>query len=110
MVKETKRYLRLDFYVPSTHLEQLKRSLFEAGAGRLGNYDCCCWETLGRGQFRPMEGSKPFIGSEMIVEKVDEYKVEIIFSADIKAQVLEALKKSHPYEEPAYQIIEISLD
>ncbi len=102
-----KKYLRIDFYVPLSHLEIVKKSLFDAGAGKLGKYDNCSWETLGRGQFRPLQGSDPFIGKEGVVEYVEEYKVEMIFPADLKEKVITALKSSHPYEEVAFQIIEI---
>lgn len=98
----TKAY-RLDTYVPETHVEQVKQALCEAGAGRIGNYDCCMWQTKGTGQFRPLEGSNPFIGNKNLVEHVEEIKLEMIVSPDLIDQVIEALKKSHPYETPAYQ-------
>jgi hypothetical protein len=48
--------LKIEFYVPETHLEQVKSAMFSAGAGRVGDYDCCAWQTLGQGQFRPQDG------------------------------------------------------
>jgi len=105
-----KKYLRLDLYVPASHLDKVKDALFLAGAGKFANYDCCCWETPGRGQFRPLPGSVPFLGKEMSLEQVEEYKIEMIFSKELKLDILEALKKSHPYEEVAFQILEISME
>lgn len=97
----------LTFYVPKTHLEAVKTALFKKGAGRYEKYDRCSWEVIGEGQYRPLEGSKPFLGEEGKVEKVDEYKVEMICDNAIIQSVLEELIKVHPYEEPAYTVCEI---
>jgi hypothetical protein len=97
------KFVKLEFYVPEEHLESVKDAIFATGAGKLGDYDCCCWETNGNGQFRPCEGSKPFIGKQGIIEKVSEIKVEMICREDKIEKAITALKKSHPYETPAYQ-------
>ena len=99
---------QLAFYVPTTHLEQVKTAIFEAGAGRYEDYDSCCWQTLGNGQFRPLVGSNPFIGEQGKVETVEEYKVETVCKDEDLQEVLNALKASHPYEEPAYSYFEIN--
>jgi hypothetical protein len=96
-------YYRLEFYVPSTHVDLVKAAIFATGAGTIGNYDCCCWQTIGTGQFRPLSGSNPFIGTTNIVATVEEYKVELLCAANQLAAALAALKSSHPYETPAYQ-------
>jgi len=95
---------KLCFYVPDSHLERVKEALFKSGAGRIGNYDCCAWQVKGQGQFRALEGSNPFIGRINEVETVSEYKVEMVFEDRLREQVIRALKESHPYEEPAYDI------
>ncbi len=69
---------KLCYFVPETHVEQTKQALFDAGAGRIGDYDCCAWQCLGQGQFRPLEGSDPFLGKAGAIEAVDEYKVELV--------------------------------
>ena len=98
---------KLGFYVPEAQLEQVKEALFAAGAGRIGNYDRCCWQTLGQGQFRPLEGSNPFIGEPGQLERVAEYRVEMVCEeAHIRA-VIAALKDAHPYEEPAWDLVEL---
>jgi len=99
--------VKLEFYVPEEHLEVVKDAVFATGAGKLGNYDCCCWETAGEGQFRPCAGSKPFLGKLGVIEKVFEVKVEMICHKDTIEKVITALKESHPYENPAYQYWEI---
>ncbi len=93
---------QLVFYVPHSHLEVVKEALFAAGAGRMGNYDRCSWETEGLGQYRPREGSNPFLGEEGRTERVREWKVEMVCEGSALAAVLAALKKAHPYETPAY--------
>jgi len=98
---------KLDFYVPESHLESVKQAVFEAGAGRIGNYDQCCWQNAGQGQFRPLDDSNPFLGVPGQLEKVLEYKVEMICEASVIDSVIKALRAAHPYEEPAFQVIRI---
>lgn len=99
---------KICFFVPESHLEVVKEALFVAGAGRVGDYDRCSWECLGEGQFRPLAGSQPTLGQQGVVERVAEYKVELVCSSeDIQAAVA-ALKTNHPYEEPAYEVLKIS--
>jgi len=98
---------QLSFYVPETHLEQVKDSLFKAGAGKLGNYECCAWQAKGTGQFCPQQGSTPYLGSFGKIETVEEYKVEMICDAKNIQKVIAALKASHPYEEPAYIVTKL---
>lgn len=95
--------LKLTFFVPSSHLEQVKSALFSVGAGKIGHYDSCCWQVQGQGQFRPMEGSQPFLGQQGVVETVDEYKVEMVLEKSLAKAALEALLEAHPYETPAYE-------
>ncbi|WP_415885984.1 NGG1p interacting factor NIF3 [Neptuniibacter sp. QD37_6] len=95
---------KLSFFVPDENLEQVKAAVFATGAGRIGNYDCCCWQVLGQGQFRPLEGSDPHIGRLGNVETVAEWKVELVCSDELIHQAVNAMKSAHPYEEPAYDV------
>jgi hypothetical protein len=102
---------KLCFFIPETHAEQVKNALFNKGAGRIGQYDHCSWQVLGEGQFRPLKGSQPFLGKENQVEKVVEYKVEMVCEDDVIEEVVKELRKTHPYEEPAYEVYQLySLD
>lgn len=92
------------FFVPEDYLDATKSAMFEAGAGRLGDYDCCAWQTLGLGQFRPLAGSDPFVGVQGEIERVPEYKVEMVCEDAVIRAVIAALKQAHPYEEPAYEV------
>ena len=98
---------KICFYVPENSVEIVKLALFSAGAGRIGNYDSCCWQVLGTGQFRPLENSNPAIGQHGQIETVSEYRVEMVCENEIIKQVVEALRQSHPYEEPAYDVLKL---
>ena len=102
-----KKIFKIEFYVPAPYLEKVKTAIFAAGAGKIGNYDCCSWQTAGVGQFRPGKGSKPFIGKKYKIETVLEYKVEFVCDSKHINNVIAALKKAHPYETPAYQYWEL---
>ena len=94
--------MKLEFYVPAEYAEEVKDAIFAAGAGKIGNYDCCSWETSGNGQFRPGDGSKPFTGEINALKKLPEIKVETVCDNKIIDKVVTALKNAHPYEMPAY--------
>lgn len=96
---------KLCFYVPEEHLESVKAAVFQAGGGRIGNYDRCCWQVLGTGQFRPLDGADPFIGEQGKVEQVSEYRVELICAPGQVRAVVDALIQAHPYEEPAFDLM-----
>ena len=95
---------KLCFYVPSTHLDAVKEAVFAAGAGVIGDYDQCCWQTLGQGQFRPLDSSNPFLGAQNKLETVEEWKVEMVCEDHLVSAVVQALKTAHPYEEPAFDV------
>ncbi len=104
----TKLY-QISFYVPVSHCELVKNSMFEAGAGFIGDYQECAWQTLGEGQFKPLSGSQPFIGEIDKLEKVTEYKVEMLCHDEVIKRVIQALISSHPYEVPAYSVIKLEV-
>jgi len=95
------------FYVPDDHLEAVKSAVFDAGAGRIGHYRDCCWQTMGTGQFKPMAGSAPHMGELGERTRVAEVKVEMVCARDVQDQVRAALLDAHPYEEVAYGFINI---
>ncbi len=94
----------LIYYIPPDEHERVKQALFDCGAGKMGQYEECCWEVLGKGQFRPQEGSNPAIGKTGQLEKVDEYKVEMVCDDSVIQKVVKTLLKEHPYEQPAYSV------
>ena len=95
----------ISFYVPVEHAEFVKDAMFSAGAGRIGAYDRCCWQTLGQGQFRPLVGSKPFLGERGKIETVSELKVEMVCERECLNLVVAAMRQAHPYETPAFHVL-----
>lgn len=98
---------KLTVFIPDEALEQVKSALFAAGAGSIGDYEQCCWQVQGTGQFMPLAGSAPHIGKRDSLETVNEWRVEMVVDdAFITAAVI-ALKEAHPYETPAYDVIKV---
>ena len=94
-------------YVPEEHLEELKKALFAAGGGDFGSYDSCSWEVAGTGQFRPLEGSQPFIGEKGRIESLREYRLEMVCRDERVRGLIDALMTAHPYEVPAYHLVRV---
>lgn len=103
-----KNYCYFYYYVPRSHLELTKQAIFSAGAGIMGNYSCCAWQTKGTGQFKPGLGSDAYIGKIDKVCKVSEYKVETVCLSSKIKKVIKALKNSHPYEHPAFGALKLT--
>lgn len=93
--------------MPESDAEQVKKALFEVGAGKIGHYSCCAWQIKGEGQFMPLRESRPIVGEVNRLEKVIEYKVEMICSDVFIQAAIAALKKAHPYETPAYDVTRV---
>lgn len=100
---------KLVTFVPAEHLDALRTALCDAGAGRIGGYTECSFTIEGQGTFRGGEGTNPVIGSRGKLERVAEQRMEIIVPADRLSQVVSALMKQHPYEEPAFDLIRLEL-
>ena len=97
--------LNLITYVPQLHSSRVRQSLFDAGAGQIGNYDSCSFNSEGTGTFRATENAKPFVGNINELHSEAEIRISVIMPDYLKDQVVQALLKSHPYEEPAYDFI-----
>ena len=98
---------KLSFFVPEAYLESVKSAVFESGAGKIGDYEQCCWQILGEGQFKPSSKAAPFLGEVDQLNKVAEYKVEMVCAEAIIDAAITALKLAHPYEEPAYDVVKL---
>lgn len=103
-------FVKLEFYVPETHLEPVRQAVCQAGGGRFGGYDNCCWVTRGTGYFRPLPGSDPFLGKPGELTRVIECKCEMICDREVLPAVLAVLRQSHPYETPAFQYWPVELE
>jgi dinuclear metal center YbgI/SA1388 family protein len=96
---------KLVVFVPLDGAEQLIDALAAAGAGRIGDYERCAWTTAGAGTFRPLAGAMPSVGSVGKVERVDETRVEMVVPPSRRGEVIRALRTTHPYEEPAFDLL-----
>jgi dinuclear metal center YbgI/SA1388 family protein len=95
-------------YVPGEHADVVREALFRAGAGHIGDYSHCCWSVEGIGQFLPHDGANPTMGRIGAVEQVREQRVEVIAQSRLRGALLDAMRRAHPYEEPAFDIIELA--
>jgi dinuclear metal center YbgI/SA1388 family protein len=95
---------KLVTYVPASHADKVRESLFDAGAGHIGNYDSCSFNINGKGTFRGDESTNPFIGEKGKTSFEDEVRIEVIFEGFKEQALLNGLLASHPYEEVAFDV------
>jgi thymidylate kinase len=94
-------------FVPSTHSQAVRDALARSGAGKEGNYDSCSFSSRGEGRFRPLDGAHPAIGRVGEVCVVEEDRIEAVVHPSRVTQVVEAVRKAHPYEEPAIHLMQV---
>ena len=97
--------LKLITFVPVQQAENVRESLFHAGAGQIGNYQKCSYNLEGTGTFEGNENANPFVGNKNEIHYEKEMRIEVILPIHLKNKVVDALLASHPYEEPAYDLI-----
>jgi hypothetical protein len=95
---------KLVVFVPREALDPVRDALFAAGAGRIGDYERCSWYTEGTGTFFGREGTEPSVGQAGREQRVAELRLETVFPEERQADVVEALRRAHPYEEPAFDV------
>ncbi|QKS70877.1 Nif3-like dinuclear metal center hexameric protein [Paenalkalicoccus suaedae] len=98
------RVKKLSVFAPVSHAEVVREAIGDAGAGKIGDYSHCSFQTEGTGMFVPSNEADPFIGEKGELARVDEVKIESVFYESQQSEILRALKQAHPYEEPAYDI------
>lgn len=105
ILKPKKNILKkLVTFCPGKHAEKVRKALFEAGAGYIGNYDSCSYNTEGFGTFRALDNANPFVGQAYKLHQEKETRIETIFPSYNEKKLLKALFNTHPYEEVAYDI------
>ena len=95
---------KLVVFVPREALDPVRDALFAAGAGRIGDYERCSWYTEGTGTFFGREGTEPSVGQAGREQRVAELRLETVSPEERQAEVVEALRRAHPYEEPAFDV------
>ena len=99
---------KLATFCPVGHAEKVRNALFEAGAGHIGNYDCCSYNVSGEGTFRASGKANPFVGEKNRIHFEKEIRIEVIFPGYLEKRIVSALFAAHPYEEAAYDIYPLS--
>lgn len=95
--------------VPVEHAGAVRKAIHEAGGGHLGKYSHCSFSYRGVGRFKPEEGSNPTMGAKSEVSEVEEERIEILCERRVMDAVVAAMKKVHPYEEPAYHFVPVEI-
>jgi hypothetical protein len=95
---------KLVVFVPVDALDAVRDALFGAGAGRIGDYERCSFYAAGTGTFLGGEESSPAIGRAGVEERVPEYRLETVYPEEHHDEVVAALRRAHPYEEPAFDV------
>ncbi|MDR0560295.1 MAG: Nif3-like dinuclear metal center hexameric protein [Prevotellaceae bacterium] len=104
LVPKEKILYKIVTFVPPSHAEKLRTAMFDAGAGHIGNYDSCSYSIEGTGTFRGGENTNPFIGKKNVINSEHEIKIETVAIKENLKEIIAALIRSHPYEEPAYDV------
>ena len=98
-------YLKLEIFIPKTHLSELQSALQSVDAGHIGNYDSCLSYSPVMGTWRPLAGTTPYIGTEGQISCEPELKVEVTIRVEQYEETMDAIKHVHPYEEPVINAI-----
>jgi len=99
---------KLTVFVPTDAAAVVRAAMAEAGAGRIGDYDFASFSTPGQGRFRPLEGAHPMIGTVGEIATIDEVRIEVVVRRGLRSRVVAAMRTAHPYEEPAYDVVEMA--
>jgi dinuclear metal center YbgI/SA1388 family protein len=105
LTPKTGQLMKLFTFAPVEHAERVRSAIFEAGAGYIGNYSECSFNSEGTGTFKGEEGTHPFVGAVGKRHEEKEIKMEFIFPAYLQSNIVNAMKKAHPYEEVAYDVV-----
>lgn len=98
---------KLYTFCPIDHAEKVRLAIFEAGAGKIGDYDQCSFNVSGTGTFRGSDDTSPFVGKKGEQHQENEVKIEVVFPAFLQSKIIRALNKAHPYEEVAYDVMSL---
>lgn len=104
LVPKRQLLMKLTYFVPEQESQRVLDALFAAGAGKVGQYSECSFQSVGEGTFKPGTGTNPHLGQAGTLERVAERRVEVLFPAHLEANIMRALRQSHPYEEVAHYL------
>jgi hypothetical protein len=101
------KFVKIIVFVPVSDADKIRKVLGDNGAGKLGNYSYASFSTKGKGRFKPEKGADPAIGEIGKPEFVDEERIEVIAPIEKYLEIIEKVKKAHPYEEPAIEVYDL---
>lgn len=96
--------VKIVVFVPKSHTDMVRKAIGDAGGGKIGNYSHCSYSVDGKGRYKPLEGAQPAIGEVGQYEEVEEERIEFVCNRGEAKQIIQAIKKVHPYEEVAFDI------
>ncbi len=99
---------KLELYCPKEFTEKVRNSIFLVGGGKIGEYNSCSFNISGKGTFKPSRNANPFIGQKDEFKVEDEDKIELVFPSYLENKIIDTLKNNHPYEQVAFQVIQLS--
>lgn len=100
-------FYKIEVYVPKENAQELLNAMYQAGAGKIGNYENCSYSLLGEGTFKPLGNSNPYVGAINQIEHTQEIKIEALSGKRYIGNIIDAINQNHPYECPVYNIFEI---
>lgn len=100
-------FYKIEVYVPKENAQELLNAMYQAGAGKIGNYENCSYTLLGEGTFKPLENSNPAVGAINQIEYTQEIKIEALSAKKYIGKIIDAVNQNHPYECPVYNILKI---
>lgn len=102
--------VKLVVFVPKSHTDIVRQAMGDSGAGKIGLYSHCSYSVDGVGRYKPLEGANPHIGKVGKFEEVEEERIECVCDRDEAKEVIEAVRKVHPYEEVSFDIYPLILE
>ena len=100
--------LKLEIFIPESHLHDLESALQAVDAGHIGRYDCCLSYSPVMSTWRPLEGTNPFSGKQGEISREREMKVEVTIRGEQLPDVMKVVREAHPYEEPVVNVIPLA--
>lgn len=102
-------FVKVVVFIPADYADRLRQAAGEAGAGHVGNYSFCSFSSRGIGRFKPENGAEPFIGCIGKIEEVEEERIEFVCARADLDKIIAAIKRVHPYEEIALELISLEM-
>ena len=107
LVPQVGRQVKVVVYVPTSYADAVADAMHSCGAGNIGDYEHCSYRIAGEGRYRAKAGAHPFVGTPGEMHSEPETRIEVIADAAVKDRVVQAMLQAHPYEEPAYDVLQL---